>query len=106
MFICIVQELAAKLKARLQHAREVRQKPGVQNDDQMDSTETIILTRTDSKGFVRPLKFNDSIESAGSSKRKQKVETHSGGQRVRYFPDDDKYSLQQLVSIVITTKIY
>lgn len=89
-------ELASKLKARLQHARVIKQKPVAEKPAQSDSAETVILTKTDSKGFVRPLMFNDSQEPSGSRRRKEKVETHSGGQRVRYFADDDKYSLQEL----------
>lgn len=90
-------ELAAKLKARLQHARESKQKTVVNSSEgQSDLSETVILMKTDSKGFIRPLKCKDSPEPSGSGRQREKVETHSGGQRVRYFADDDKYSLQEL----------
>lgn len=90
-------ELAEKLKARLQYARESKQNPVVNfSEDQNDLSETVILMKTDAKGFVRPLKCKDSLEPSGSGRKREKVETHSGGQRVRYFADDDKYSLQEL----------
>lgn len=60
--------------------------------------ETVILTRTDSRGFVRPLqRAGQHVEPAGGQRRKQKMETHADGKRVRYYADDDKYSLKDLV---------
>ncbi|XP_018579736.1 CWF19-like protein 2 homolog [Anoplophora glabripennis] len=59
--------------------------------------EEILLTHTDSQGRSQPLKQQSEYgESSGSHKRKKKVETHRDGQRVRYFADDDKYSLKQM----------
>lgn len=74
-----------KLKKRLEEAR-------------MNATEaeqTVILTKTDSKGFVQPLSLP--AKSEHGRNKKQKMQTHEEGKRVRYFADDDKYSLQQMV---------
>lgn len=67
------------------------------NQKDISATENIILSRTDSKGISRPLQPRcQSQESSNKSKKKKNVETHISGERVRYFGDDDKYSLQQL----------
>ncbi|KAK2587296.1 hypothetical protein KPH14_003018 [Odynerus spinipes] len=84
-------ELAERLKKQLEQARE--------HSTQMDksATENIILSRTDSKGVTRPLQPRcQSQESSNKSKKKKNVDTHISGERVRYFGDDDKYSLHQL----------
>lgn len=40
--------------------------------------------------------------SRGRGRKKDKVtETHKDGQRVRYFPDDDKQTLKNMVSVYI-----
>lgn len=84
-------KLAMELKVKLEHAREM---VGKKSQEQ----EEVILTKTDSKGYTQPLKSKlDYEEASGSRKnKKQRTETHSDGQRVRYFPDDDKYSLKQM----------
>ncbi|XP_044255818.1 CWF19-like protein 2 homolog [Tribolium madens] len=82
-------ELVNELKAKLEAAR--------QRKDSTGHTEEVLLTQTDSQGHTRPVRHQaDYNEPSGSHKRKRKVETHQEGQRVRYFTDDDKYSLQQM----------
>lgn len=83
--------LVKELKEKLEKAREVKNNSRSNNTSNND----VLLTTTDSKGFTRPLKQPSSGEYAGSSKR-QKVETHSGKERIRYFADDDKYSLKEM----------
>lgn len=84
-------KLVAELKEKLEKARS-------NQTSNNSSDEQVLLTRTDSKGFSRPVKLDsESSEQPGSSRnKKQKMETHSGGDRVRYFADDDKYSLKQM----------
>lgn len=83
-------KLVAELKEKLEKAR-ANQTRNDSNDEQ------ILLTRTDSKGYSRPVQLNAGESYSGSSKnKKRKVETHTGGDRVRYFADDDKYSLKQI----------
>ena len=83
------EELAKQLRNKLEAARVARTlKPSAAVEE-----EVVVLTRTDSKGVVRPLQ---QAGTSGGSHKKQKVETHMDGLRVRYFADDDKYSLQDL----------
>ncbi|KAJ3658649.1 hypothetical protein Zmor_010376 [Zophobas morio] len=83
-------ELAKELKKKLENARNQRENPTTHGED-------VILTQTDSQGHARPVKLqSDYGEYSGGHKKKRKVETHQDGQRVRYFPDDDKHSLQQM----------
>lgn len=60
-----------------------------------------VLTRTDGKGGQHPLPAprygEQSLQGSKGKGKKTKVETHQSGQRVRYFADDDKYSLNQMV---------
>ncbi|XP_075214569.1 CWF19-like protein 2 [Lycorma delicatula] len=77
-------DLVKKLKSRLEQARAAA----------AEAEQTVILTRTDSKGFTQPLTLSSKPEHGRG--RKQKTVTHEGGKRVRYFADDDKYSLQEM----------
>ncbi|XP_076640675.1 putative ATP-dependent RNA helicase DDX55 homolog [Halictus rubicundus] len=78
-------KLVAELKIQLKKARELA-----------TNAETVILTRTDTKGVTRPLEYrNQSTDSSRSRKRKT-VQTHNAGKRMLHYFDDDKYSLQQL----------
>ncbi|KAK5643715.1 hypothetical protein RI129_007560 [Pyrocoelia pectoralis] len=80
--------LIAELKTKLEQMR---------SNTNNSQNEAILLTETDSKGYSRPIKkFHEHGEYSGGKRKKQKVETHSDNERVRYFPDDDKYSLKQM----------
>lgn len=86
-------KLISELKDKLEKARKLHNELKPTQKDQ----EEVLLTRTDSKGYSRPVKMqSDYGEASGSRRKKQRVETHSDGQRVRYFADDDKYSLKQM----------
>lgn len=49
--------------------------------------------------MTRPVEPRTEYEEpkGGRGKKKKKVDTHEGGQRVRYFADDDKYSIKDMV---------
>ena len=79
----LFQALAAELKEKLDR---IRSNP--ENEQKV-----VVLTRTDNKGFERPLKGSQELGKG----KKRKVETHEDGKRVRYFADDDKLSLQEMV---------
>ncbi|XP_046835525.1 CWF19-like protein 2 [Vespa crabro] len=84
-------ELANHLKEQLEKAREHS------NQANKSETENVILSRTDSKGVTRPIQPRcQSKESSTKSKKNKNLETHVSGERIRYYGDDDKYSLQQL----------
>lgn len=76
-------ELAKTLKEKLEAARKAnKNKPETE----------ITLSRTDDRGNVHPLSAPE-VKQKG---KKQKVKTHVGGQRVCYFPDDDKRDLHKM----------
>ncbi|KAG5882533.1 CWF19-like protein 2-like protein [Gonioctena quinquepunctata] len=81
-------KLVAELKEKLDKARCLLKEPSV------ESSEEVILTHTDSQGRTQPLRLQTPEKTV--KKHKKRVETHEGRQRVRYFPDDDKYSLKQM----------
>lgn len=87
---------AEALKRKLAQAREAL-KSG-DGDDDGDKVETVILTATDSKGMTRPVDATARDDTRDGKRRKKgKVDTHAeGGQRVRYFADDDRYDLKQM----------
>lgn len=60
--------------------------------------EFVLLTRTSSKGYSYPVKQAHVDKNDGKKKKREKVLTHEDGKRVRYFDDDDKYSLKSMVS--------
>ncbi|XP_063852445.1 CWF19-like protein 2 [Scylla paramamosain] len=91
---------AAKLKARLEAAREARAAGGGPGqagagEGSGQKEEVVVLTRTDSRGVSRPVMGAGAED--GHGKRRTKVKTHGqDGQRARYFPDDDHYNLKNM----------
>lgn len=82
-------KLVEELKQKLEAARALQQ--------EKPQTEEILLMQTDSQGHSRPLKpLSEEGEFSGGHRKKRKIETHTDGQRVRYFADDDRHSLQQM----------
>ncbi|XP_023015868.2 CWF19-like protein 2 homolog [Leptinotarsa decemlineata] len=85
-------KLVAELKEKLERARNE-----VKDRSTNSREEHVILTHTDSQGRSQPLTLQAEYEELSSKKgKKKRVETHEGGQRVRYFSNDDKYSLKQM----------
>jgi hypothetical protein len=97
MSICLLQTLAKELRKKLDAARSARatKRGEVKKLVAVEEEETVILTRTDSRGFARPIQH---LKPSDGRRRKQKMETHAEGKRLRYYADDDKYSLRDLVS--------
>lgn len=96
-------ELAAELRRKLDRAKQTRinnKKKGCRVEEEQH----ILLTHTDAKGNSRPLQQSRSTgcNSTMSNRngRKRRVETHSDGQRMRYFADDTddfgKYDLKTM----------
>ncbi|KAK2563412.1 CWF19-like protein 2 [Acropora cervicornis] len=80
------EDLAAKLKSQLDEMRRTKELQESQARESGPTNkrteETVVLTRTDAAGNVRPLE----------------VETHNKeGKRERYFADDDRYDLKEMV---------
>lgn len=110
----MVKELKEKLNRarqyRTEHKKEVISKSferrGANHRNGRQNEDEVLLTTTNSKGVSRPVvsrtknPFADDDMwggKAGRKQKKQKVETHSGGERVRYFADDDRYDIKQMV---------
>lgn len=81
-------KLSNELKDKLKKARDSLQA-------KKSHEESIILTHTDTQGRSHPIKLYSPDEGT-HHKRKKNLETHKDGNRVKYFADDDKYSLKQL----------
>ena len=91
--------LVAKLKAKLEAARGAKAAMKAAGESGEVEQETVVLTRTDAKGMTRPVEAveGSSHRDGGRRRRKkEKVETHSKGERQRYFADDDRYDLKQM----------
>lgn len=97
-----------ELKQKLDAAREARKNmPAASNDKIKENA--VLLTTTDSRGLSRPLPDPKSEKDpyyGGKSKKKKVVaETHVGGKRAKYFADDDKHSLRDMVHFFINNRL-
>lgn len=81
-----------ELKDKLERARAHRKNS---SSVVKDNEENVMLMRTDAKGFSRPLNAPETQDNH-SKRKKKKLETHDAGNRLKYFADDDKYSLKQM----------
>lgn len=80
------------LKSKLEGARQYRKdNPNAGNEFEDHG---IMLTSTSSTGSSRPL---SKPSSSGDNYRKRKLETHRHGERMKYFGNDDKFTLSQMV---------
>ncbi|CAH0757576.1 unnamed protein product [Diatraea saccharalis] len=85
-------EQVAKLKAKLEAAREYRkQNPNAGKEDD----DGVMLMSTTSSGSSRPL-ANTAKGDSRSKGGKRKAETYTLGERTKYFGNDDKYNLAQM----------
>lgn len=108
----LVQNLKNRLdkarKYRDSHMNEVRNKAQLGRNKKED-VEDILLTTTSENGLSKPLKRQSAVKyqkddpwGGRSGKKKQpKVQTHAAGERVRYFADDDKYDIKEMVSKIM-----
>lgn len=88
-------KLVEELKAKLEAARQYRK----QNPDASKEEEGVMLIATNSAGSSMPLTKGERGDPR-SKGGKRKVDTHMDGQRAKYFGNDDKYNLSQMVSFV------
>ncbi|XP_036048524.1 CWF19-like protein 2 isoform X2 [Onychomys torridus] len=94
-------ELAEQLKAQLKEANKFKEtiteisakRCGVEHED-----EEVILIRTDESGRIWPLNTpGETLDMKAKRRKRQRVSTHKDKERIRYFPDDDHLSLNDLV---------
>jgi len=92
------QDVVNSLKRTLATARQQIERMKLQPGSSKEKV--VILTRTDAKGGQHPLPTpqygEDSLKGSRGKGKNSKVETHQSGKRVRYFADDDKYSLSEM----------
>lgn len=81
------QKLAEELKQRLEAGRRAVAEERTLNEE-------VLLTEANRQGAAKPLELRSTNE--GERRRKKAVETHVDNERVKYFADDDKYSLKQM----------
>ncbi|XP_075956216.1 CWF19-like protein 2 isoform X2 [Anarhichas minor] len=80
-------------RKQLQEEAKSKQATGRTSEDQ-----EVLLFRTDQSGRAWPV--NDPSgpqEPHGGRRKKNKIETHVDGERVRYFQDDDNVGLKEMV---------
>ncbi|XP_061074056.1 CWF19-like protein 2 isoform X2 [Conger conger] len=99
--------LVNKLKAQLESAREAKENrgqkgsaliPKSQVSGRAEEDQDVVLFRTDQAGRAWPINApSQPPEPRGGRRKKKAVETHRDGERVRYFQDDDRTDLQEMV---------
>lgn len=97
------EKLVAELKSKLEAAREYRkQNPDAGKEDEDDR---VMLISTSASGNSRPLAASSEKGDLRSKSGKRKAETHVSGERTKYFGDDDKYNLEQMVCLFLDLDI-
>ncbi|XP_050540710.1 CWF19-like protein 2 [Daktulosphaira vitifoliae] len=89
--------LAEELRNKLENARKFTKL--IENKMPSESNlkdNVVLLTRTSSKGYSYPVTQSKSDKYDSRKKKRERVLTHEDGKRVRYFDDDDKYSLKSM----------
>lgn len=111
----MVEELRVKLERARQYRIENKEKilaTNLEKRQNLNSTKSkrttdgqdeILLTSMNSKGMSRPVTTGHNEKDlwggkSGRKRKQNKVETHTGGERVRYFADDDKHDIKQMVN--------
>ncbi|XP_029637300.1 CWF19-like protein 2 [Octopus sinensis] len=93
-------DLMEELQAKLNAAKEARSKNQQAMKTRPDKTqaEDVLLTHVDRSGVAWPMMDSEDNVPVGKKKRKKIIETHSKeGHRQKYFHDDDKFDLKNLV---------
>lgn len=95
-------ELAQQLKAQLEKVNKLKETVAQMSSKRIGAEESaeqreVVLVRTDESGRAWPLNTAEAPGFQAGSRRKHRVATHEEKERVRYFPDDDHLSLNDLV---------
>uniref|UniRef100_H3CBZ8 CWF19-like protein 2 n=1 Tax=Tetraodon nigroviridis TaxID=99883 RepID=H3CBZ8_TETNG len=89
-----------KLKSQLEAAHKAKETHALQMKDNGLSRhdQEVLLFRTDQSGRAWPVAAPSATqEPHRGRKKRQQIETHVEGQRVRYFQDDDRVGLKEMV---------
>ncbi|XP_061576508.1 CWF19-like protein 2 [Cololabis saira] len=94
-------QLAAAHKAKEEHATRKKQHEKDQSSQVTGGSsedQEVLLFRTDQSGRAWPVRGpSGPQEPHGGRRKKNKIETHVDGERVRYFQDDDNVGLKEMV---------
>lgn len=90
-------KVIASLTAKLEAARAYKKlhpegPPGGQKEEG-----AVMLTLTDERGNTRPLAKAQQMGDPRSKGGKKKAVTHAEGERMKFFADDDKHTLKEMV---------
>lgn len=91
--------LANKLKDKLERAKTFKSSGKL--PPQTHQKEEIVLSITNAAGISRPAKQREQPAKRPQDKKQKnkRVETHdTDGERTKYYPDDGKYDIKQMVS--------
>ena len=93
------ETLAAKLKGKLDRAKAFKTS-GKAPPVKLREKEQVVLSITNAAGVSRPAakRGDTSRRPQDKKKRTKRVETHEDGERTKYYPDDGKYDIKQMVS--------
>lgn len=99
----VIASLTAKLEAaRIYKKLHPEGPPGGQKEEE----EGVILTMTDERGNTRPLVRAQQAGDPRSKGGKKKATTHAEGERLKFFADDDKHTLKEMVIILISSNFH
>ncbi|XP_058720509.1 CWF19-like protein 2 [Poecile atricapillus] len=97
-------DLASELQAELDNARKLRETQGQipakagRDASSRQEDEQVVLVRTDGSGRAWPVMGpTEPLEPKGGRRKPQMMPTHVDKERVRYFQDDDRMNLKDLV---------
>lgn len=95
------EALASKLKDKLEKAKAF--KSSGKAPPSSAEKEKVVLSITNAAGVSRPAnQREDSTRRPHDKKKKNKrVDTHEDGERTKYYPDDGKYDIKQMVSLLM-----
>ncbi|GAB1608541.1 CWF19-like protein 2 [Argonauta hians] len=92
----LMKELQAKLKAAKQARAQAQEQQVQKRKSTKTEPEDVILSHVDRSGIAWPVM--DSGVSESGKKKKKLIKTHNeDGHRQKYFHDDDKFDLKNLV---------
>lgn len=92
-------EVAEKLKGKLDRAKAF--KGSGKAPPKRQEKEEVVLSITNAAGTTRPAtQREDTSRRPQDRKKNKRVDTHEGGERTKYYPDDGKYDIKQMVSLL------
>lgn len=95
------ETLAQKLKGKLDRAKAF--KSSGKAPPASKEKEKVVLSITNAAGTSRPVTQREESKKRPQDKKKKnkRVETHEDGERTKYYPDDGKYDIKQMVRFEI-----